>query len=97
MEVSLLTCDLGIVLEIAGGLSATALAFIVRHNKHSATLADKQFPASAYYVLTKGKWYSRQKLPAVLCAAFGTVVLVLSLGLTINKALNGEQSSKVCT
>lgn len=27
--VSLLTCDLGIVLELAGGLSATALAFIV--------------------------------------------------------------------
>lgn len=27
--VSLLTCDLGVVLEIAGGLSATALAFIV--------------------------------------------------------------------
>jgi solute carrier family 38 (sodium-coupled neutral amino acid transporter), member 11 len=27
--VSLLTCDLGIVLEITGGLSATALAFVV--------------------------------------------------------------------
>jgi hypothetical protein len=25
-----MTCDLGVVLEIAGGLSATALAFIVR-------------------------------------------------------------------
>lgn len=29
MVISLLTCDLGVVLEIAGGLSATALAFIV--------------------------------------------------------------------
>ena len=29
MAVSLVTCDLGVVLEIAGGLSATALAFIV--------------------------------------------------------------------
>ncbi len=29
MLISLLTCDLGVVLEIAGGLSATALAFIV--------------------------------------------------------------------
>lgn len=29
LVVSLLTCDLGVVLEIAGGLSATALAFIV--------------------------------------------------------------------
>ena len=31
-QVSLLTCDLGVVLEIAGGLSATALAFIVSHS-----------------------------------------------------------------
>lgn len=29
MLISLMTCDLGVVLEIAGGLSATALAFIV--------------------------------------------------------------------
>ncbi|KAK1925556.1 amino acid transporter [Papiliotrema laurentii] len=83
MSVSLLTCDLGVVLEVAGGLSATALAFI--------------FPASAYYTLTRGEWYSRQKLPAVLCAAFGAVVLVLSCGLTIVKALTGEGGSKVCT
>jgi sodium-coupled neutral amino acid transporter 11 len=32
--VSLMTCDLGVVLEIAGGLSATALAFIVRAPPH---------------------------------------------------------------
>jgi hypothetical protein len=30
MIISLLTCDLGIVLELTGGLSATVLAFIVR-------------------------------------------------------------------
>lgn len=32
LVVSLTTCDLGVVLEIAGGLSATALAFIVSHH-----------------------------------------------------------------
>jgi sodium-coupled neutral amino acid transporter 11 len=32
--VSLMTCDLGVVLEIAGGLSATALAFIVCPSQH---------------------------------------------------------------
>jgi len=81
-SVSLLTCDLGVVLEIAGGLSATALAFI--------------FPAGAFFVLTKGPWNSRQKLPAVLCCAFGIIVLVLSTALTISKAVRGEVSSKKC-
>lgn len=89
------TDDLGIVLEIAGGLSATALAFIVRSLFARMTLcsrlqsrpkADNQFPAIAYVSLTRGDWYSRQKLPAVACAAFGGIVLVSSCGLTLAKA-----------
>lgn len=82
MLISLLTCDLGVVLEIAGGLSATALAFI--------------FPAAAYFVLTRGKWTSRQKLPAVVCTAFGVVVLVLSCAITITNTIRGEVSHKKC-
>ncbi len=35
MGISMLTCDLGVVLEIAGGLSATALAFIVSSSSAS--------------------------------------------------------------
>lgn len=31
MLVAMTTCDLGIVLEITGGLSATALAYLVSH------------------------------------------------------------------
>ncbi|WOO77390.1 Vacuolar amino acid transporter 2 [Vanrija pseudolonga] len=83
MFISLLTCDLGVVLEIAGGLSATALAFI--------------FPAAAYYTLVGGSWHSKSKLPAVLCTTFGIVVLVLSCGITITKTLRGEVSHKKCT
>ncbi|RSH77368.1 uncharacterized protein EHS24_003328 [Apiotrichum porosum] len=82
MLISLLTCDLGVVLEIAGGLSATALAFI--------------FPASAYFVLMKGPWTSRQKLPAVICTAFGCIVLLLSTAITIKKTFSGEVSHKQC-
>jgi hypothetical protein len=50
--VSLMTCDLGVVLEIAGGLSATALAFIVRISPRCRSIAaDRvQFPAVAYVV-----------------------------------------------
>ncbi|WWC88582.1 uncharacterized protein L201_003494 [Kwoniella dendrophila CBS 6074] len=82
MAIALTTCDLGIVLELAGGLSASALAFI--------------FPASAYYVLTRGNWYSKQKLPAFLVAAFGCIVLLLSCGQSIWNALYGEGKAKAC-
>jgi sodium-coupled neutral amino acid transporter 11 len=94
-----MTCDLGVVLEIAGGLSATALAFIVRISPRCRSIAaDRvQFPAVAYVALIRGEWYSRAKLPAVVCAAFGAIVLMLSCGLTIKKALTGESSGKVCT
>ncbi|KLT45533.1 hypothetical protein CC85DRAFT_136756 [Cutaneotrichosporon oleaginosum] len=82
MFISLLTCDLGVVLEIAGGLSATALAFI--------------FPAGAFFVLTRGPWNSRQKLPAVICVAFGTIVLLMSTGIAVTKAFTGNVSHKKC-
>ena len=55
LPVALITCDLGVMLEITGGVSATTLAFI--------------FPAACYYKLLdkKAPWYSRTKLPAVAC------------------------------
>lgn len=112
MLISLLTCDLGVVLEIAGGLSATALAFIVSPpdsavadrlrcrrfmRRHSGlTRPPPQFPASAYFVLMKGPWTSRQKLPAVICTAFGCIVLLLSTAITIKKTFSGEVSHKQC-
>lgn len=81
--VSMTTCDLGIVLEITGGLSATALAYL--------------FPAMAYYKLCTGPWYTRQKLPAAACTVFGIVVMFLSLILALKKMWNGEGGAgKVC-
>ncbi|GMK53827.1 hypothetical protein CspeluHIS016_0104130 [Cutaneotrichosporon spelunceum] len=82
MFISLLTCDLGVVLEIAGGLSATALAFI--------------FPAGAFFALTRGPWNSKQRLPAVVCVIFGTIVLLMSTGIAVSKAMRGEVSQKKC-
>ncbi|KAG2146491.1 transmembrane amino acid transporter protein-domain-containing protein, partial [Suillus bovinus] len=57
MLLSLITCDLGVTLEITGGVSATALAYI--------------FPAACYLKLTDPRvpWYSRAKLPAAVCLA----------------------------
>lgn len=83
-SVSLVTCDLGVMLEITGGVSATALAFI--------------FPAICNLVLADPgtKWHSRSKLPTVACAAFGGIVLVMSLGLALRKAWSPESGARIC-
>ncbi|KAG8833986.1 hypothetical protein FRC17_009768 [Serendipita sp. 399] len=80
--ISLLTCDLGVVLEVAGGVAATALAFI--------------FPAGCYYKLLPSNqpWNSRAKLPAILCVGFGLVVLVLNLLIAIGHAWEDRPPKK---
>jgi solute carrier family 38 (sodium-coupled neutral amino acid transporter), member 11 len=73
------------MLEITGGVSATALAFI--------------FPAICYLKLLPFDlpWHCRKKLPAILCAMFGLVVLVFSLIFGLSKAWSDEGSTKLCT
>ncbi|KAF8313105.1 hypothetical protein DL93DRAFT_2081473 [Clavulina sp. PMI_390] len=84
MLLSLVTCDLGVMLEITGGVSATALAFI--------------FPALCFIRLSRDTpWTSRSKIAAAACASFGAIVLVLSVFLTLQKAWSGDHSEKVCT
>ncbi|GLB37055.1 putative transmembrane amino acid transporter protein [Lyophyllum shimeji] len=82
--VALITCDLGVMLEITGGVSATTLAFI--------------FPAACYLKLLDPKipWHSRTKLPAVLCASFGVVVMVISLFLALQKSWTKAGDPRMC-
>ncbi|KAF8345834.1 amino acid transporter [Amanita rubescens] len=85
MLVALVTCDLGVMLEITGGASATTLAFI--------------FPAICYIKLSNGRhpWYSRSKLPSVVCAAFGLIVMCISLFLALGRAWTPDGDVKICT
>ena len=82
--VALVTCDLGVMLEITGGASATALAFI--------------FPAACYLKLAapRAPLLSRAKLPALACAAFGVVVLSISLFLALGKAWTPAGAASIC-
>jgi sodium-coupled neutral amino acid transporter 11 len=84
MIVALITCDLGVMLEITGGVSATALAFI--------------FPAACYIKLVDKNlpWYSRTKLPAFICVGFGISVMSISLYLALAKSWTPEGSPKIC-
>jgi sodium-coupled neutral amino acid transporter 11 len=82
--VALVTCDLGAMLELTGGVSATAFAFV--------------FPSVCYLSLAgRGRpWHARAKLPAAACAAFGGAVLVVSLVLGLRKAWSPEGDAKIC-
>jgi len=84
MLISLVTCDLGVMLEITGGISATALAFI--------------FPAACYLKLIDSQlpWYSRARVPAIACVAFGVVAMAISLFLAMGKAWTPEGDAKIC-
>jgi sodium-coupled neutral amino acid transporter 11 len=84
MLLSLITCDLGVTLEITGGVSATALAYI--------------FPAACYLKLTDPHvpWHSRAKLPAAACLAFGVAVMTVSLFQVIQRAYTPLGEPKIC-
>ncbi|BFZ61787.1 hypothetical protein YB2330_002863 [Saitoella coloradoensis] len=64
MCISLLTTDLGIVLQLAGSTSAVALAYL--------------FPTLCWLKEAEGPWWGWKKLPAVGCAAFGVIVMVVT-------------------
>ncbi|KAG1878119.1 amino acid transporter [Suillus subalutaceus] len=84
MLLSLITCDLGVTLEITGGVSATALAYI--------------FPAACYLKLTDPHvpWNSRAKLPAAACLAFGVAVMTVSLLQVVQRAYTPMGEPKMC-
>jgi hypothetical protein len=79
--VSLITCDLGVTLEITGGVSATALAYI--------------FPAACFLKLTSSRDL-RTTVPAYACVAFGVLVMVLSLALALGKAWTPAGEARIC-
>lgn len=79
-----MTCDLGVMLEITGGVSATALAYI--------------FPAACYIKLLDKDlpWTHRKKLPAACCVVFGVIVMAISLFLALGKTWTQEGDAKMC-
>ena len=80
--VALVTCDLGVTLEITGGVSATVLAFI--------------FPAACFLMLTPTPWHNPTMMPAVTCVTFGLIVMVVSLVSALGKVWTREGDAKIC-
>ncbi|KAI8054371.1 transmembrane amino acid transporter protein-domain-containing protein [Syncephalis plumigaleata] len=80
--VALTTCDLGFVMELTGGISATALAFIL--------------PPACYVKLASGPLWSRKKLPSLVCIVFGVIVMCLSTTLSIQDYFYNTGKRKIC-
>lgn len=74
--IALVTCNLGIVLELTGCFSATGLAFIL--------------PPAMYLKLASGKVFSWKKLAPVACIVFGVIVMFTSTILSIYEVVSGE-------
>jgi len=76
--VSLVTCDLGLMFELAGGTSAAALAFVL--------------PAACYLKATAGRgrpWYDRRRIGKWLCIVFGLTVMIVNMESAIWKTWFG--------
>ncbi|KAI9250402.1 transmembrane amino acid transporter protein-domain-containing protein [Helicostylum pulchrum] len=71
LTISLLTCNLGIVLELTGGFSATVLAFVL--------------PPMLFLKLATGSVWERGKIPHWLCMLFGTAIMILSTFYSLQK------------
>lgn len=73
--ISLLTCNLGIVLELTGGFSATMLAYIL--------------PPLCYLKLAKDSIWQLNKIPHWATLIFGLVIMIFSTSFSIQKVVLG--------
>jgi sodium-coupled neutral amino acid transporter 11 len=79
MTIALQTCNLGVLLELVGCFSATALAYIL--------------PPACYIHLASGRLMERKKLLPVLCMCLGVTVLLLSTSRTVYEAFYHHDDS----
>ncbi|KAJ2714959.1 hypothetical protein H4R19_001460 [Coemansia spiralis] len=75
-------CNLGVLLELTGGLSASFLAFIL--------------PPACYIRLCTGPRVSWKTAPHWLCVCFGFTVMVLSTVLSIRHAATSREAAGSC-
>lgn len=81
MGVALVTCNLGVILELVGATSACVMAYVL--------------PPLCYIKLTKDKSL-RQQLPYYLVAAFGIMVMMFSTIQSILKIVSGGEEGDHC-
>lgn len=81
--ISLLTCNLGIVLELTGGFSATMLAYIL--------------PPLCYLKLASGPLWQMSKMPHWFLLVFGLTIMIFSTSSSLQKAALGSSTDTAST
>ncbi|KAI8329711.1 transmembrane amino acid transporter protein-domain-containing protein [Chlamydoabsidia padenii] len=76
--ISLLTCNLGIVLELTGAFAATSLAYVL--------------PPLCYLKLANGSLWHYSKIPHWSCLIFGLIIMFVSSFYSIQKLFNQSPS-----
>ncbi|CAO3620053.1 unnamed protein product [Cunninghamella blakesleeana] len=79
LTISLLTCNLGIVLELTGAFSATALAYIL--------------PPLCYLKMATGSIWHWNKLAHWGCLIFGIVIMSFSTFYSLQKVFTNQETS----
>ncbi|ODQ80236.1 hypothetical protein BABINDRAFT_161205 [Babjeviella inositovora NRRL Y-12698] len=79
MGISLMTCNLGAILELVGSTSACIMAYIL--------------PPLCFLKMTALEKTWSQRAPSIACVAFGVAVMIISSTQTIVKAINSEGSA----
>ena len=72
----MVTCNLGIVLELTGAFSATALAYVL--------------PPLCYLKLSKGSIWQWDRIPHWLCVLFGLTIMFISTFQSLQKVFMGH-------
>ena len=82
MVIALATCDLGFLLELTGGSSASVLAYIM--------------PAACFLKLSSGPILSTKRIMPLVSIVFGVCVMVLSTFFAISSFLDSNAPHKQC-
>ena len=94
LALALVTCDLGVVLELTGCFAAAALAFILPPACYLQLLRRKQQDDGTN---RSGKfgWLNARTLMPALCVLAGVLVMLISTAVTIQSAIT-EPNQKNC-
>lgn len=92
MLVSLFTCNLGIILELIGAISASLMAYIIPPLCY-LKLSLKESSSIKLDSLSKRIFVVQKVLPTVSCALFGILVMFISSFMSLNSSIKeGSQS-----
>lgn len=95
MAVSLLTCNLGIILELIGATLASLMAYIIPPLCY-LKLSWSEVDYSTMKPDEKRSFILTKVLPTCACALFGAMVMIISSFMTISASISGNEAPDHC-